>query len=97
MAGTDPVWEVRLFQLNVSRDGAGDCAIILLLNTNVLSPAKPKVASAVLVDGGEGPKITDILTTTMQQLKDEVAFDSDDGDFKFDAISISHWDTVSAA
>ena len=93
MATIVPVWEVKLFQLNVSQDKAGgDCAIILLLNT---APKKPKVASAVLVDGGDGPRCTKMLISTMQDLEKKYVFDSPGNKFKFDAVSISHWDTVS--
>ena len=96
-----PIYQVKLLQINVSQDHAGgDCAIILLLDA---STTPYTVVKAVLVDGGDGPGTKTFLSKTMKLCEKKYMFADDSGKvavdnpFKFDAISISHWDKVCQA
>lgn len=93
------VYRFELYQINVSQDVGGDCAIMLLINTAMKVSGKSRVEWAALIDGGDGTGCTRFLIKTMQGLEEKYAFEGGDkvysvGAFKFDVVSISHWDQV---
>ena len=87
-------FEVVLYQLNAGLDTQGDSAVALL--TSKVGTASAKIKNAVLIDGGYGKNVAVVLKTTITAIKAAYAIPAD-REFKFDAVSLSHWDKVSFA
>ncbi|KAG8525205.1 uncharacterized protein KY384_008849 [Bacidia gigantensis] len=83
-------YQVTLYQLNAGLDTAGDSAIALLA-TKTTGATKPKIKSAILIDGGMGANVAVSMKTTIKEIKADYDIPGD-REFKFDAVSLSHWD-----
>jgi hypothetical protein len=79
-------YEVELYQINCSLDGAGESGIILLVSVTGFIR---KLVKAVLIDTGYGLESVKKISASIKTIR------SSYGDFKFDAFVMSHWDEVS--
>lgn len=91
MATTDKTknWAVKLFQLNPVANEKGESGIVILLDQS--DKQRPKIKRCVLIDGGNGSKISQLIVDTMDRIGPMY------GGVRatFDAVVISHWDNVS--
>lgn len=87
-------WSVEYFQINGCYDSVGECATVLLVDTQPTDGTAPKkrIVSAVLIDTGQGENIVKNLVATMNDIKAQYSGIPTAECLKFDAIIISHWD-----
>lgn len=95
-------FEVHLFQLNAAVDTKGDSAIALLVQkdrTETKANYHGEVIAAVLIDTGYNTGTSRLILNTIKQIQADYEDYSTTTDppkyFQFDAVIISHWDSVS--
>ena len=58
-------YQVVLYQLNAGLDTAGDSAIALL-TTKAAGATNTKIKNAILIDGGMGANVAELMKTTVK-------------------------------
>ena len=94
-------YEVDLYQINVSKESHGDCAILLLVKKGLdtdakkTPPAVGTIVSTVIIDGGNSTEVAKQIQTTVAEIERTYTFTTDSGRLKYDAVVVTHWDGVS--
>lgn len=86
---------VHYFQVNAALDYRGDCAVALLVKNPSKDGDKPTLKSAILIDAGNTEKTPACLVRLIKRWESEYTIPPDQK-FRFDAVTISHWDAVSS-
>lgn len=85
--------QVHSWHINIK---IGDSTILLLVDEGGLVGdlvlPKPKVVSAVLIDGGERHDVQ-AIKDVIKKIEDDYDLPSGDSNLKFDSIVITHWDS----
>ena len=86
-------WYIDYYQLNASVSSKGDAAVLALIrrNSNLVAPQQWLVHRLILIDGGNGSEVADLIVKTLGKIQTKYGMASSP---QFDAIIITHWDQV---